>query len=192
MVDGGTAIAVPTGFAAVATAFLETAVLRMIPYSVPAVVIIFLDLIYGIKAARCRGEKVRLSTAIRRSMTKIVSYVCWLILATTIAISFHKDWLEWAVLGLVYGNEFASIVGNYLEVKGIDFRIDGLYRYILRVISGKVGEPMHPGEAEEIIKPKERKRDAKTGRFVKSDRREPAGRRNRNRRDDEQCTGCYL
>lgn len=165
VLEGDVSVAVESGIAATVVAFLQTAVLRMIPYSVPALVIVVLDLLYGIKAAKFRGEKVRFSTAVRRTVSKIVSYICWLILASTLAISFDKDWLEWFVLGLVYANEFASIVGNYLETKGIEFSFVGLYRWVLRVITGKVGEAMDAAETEEVIKPKPR-RDAK-GRFVK-------------------------
>ena len=152
------------GITATIIAFLQTAVLRMIPYSVPALFLIALDCLYGIKAAKYRGEKVRLSTAVRKTVTKVFMYLCWIVLASTLALSFHKDWLEWFVLGLVYANEFASIVGNYLETKGIEFSFVGLYRWALRVITGKVGEAMDTAEAEDIIKPKPR--DAK-GRFVK-------------------------
>ena len=147
--------------------FLQTAVLRMIPYAVPAVFLIVLDLFYGCRAAKYRGEKVRISTAVRRTMTKFFSYVCWVILASTLALAFKHDWLEWAVLALVYANELASIIGNYLETKGIEFSFVGFYRWILRVITGKVGEAMDPGEAGEIIKPKEKPRDKKTGRYIK-------------------------
>jgi len=160
------AMAVESGISATAVMFLQSAVLRMIPYSVPALVIVALDLIYGIKAARHRGERVRFSTACRRTVSKIVSYICWLILASTLALSFHKDWIEWFVLALVYGNEFASIVGNYLETKGIEFSLVNFYRWVLKVITGKAGEAMDSAEAGEIIKPKERPRDAK-GKFTK-------------------------
>lgn len=159
-------VAVESGISATAIVFLQSAVLRMIPYSVPALVIVALDLIYGIKAAKHRGERVRFSTACRRTVSKIVSYICWLILASTLALSFHKDWIEWFVLALVYGNEFASIVGNYLETKGLEFSFAGLYRWALKVISAKVGEPIDKEDAEAIIVEKDKPRDAR-GRFVK-------------------------
>lgn len=162
-------VAVESGISATAIVFLQSAVLRMIPYSVPALVIVALDLIYGIKAAKHRGERVRFSTACRRTVSKIVSYICWLILASTLALSFHKDWIEWFVLALVYGNEFASIVGNYLETKGLEFSFAGLYRWVLKVIAGKVGEPIDKEDAESIIIEKDRPRDAR-GRFVKRSR----------------------
>ena len=162
-------VAVGSGISATAVAFMQSAVLRMIPYAVPALVIIALDLLYGIKAAKHRKERVRFSTACRRTVSKIVSYICWLILASTLALSFGKDWIEWFVLALVYGNEFASIVGNYLETKGIEFSFVNLYRWVLKIIAGKAGEAMDTAEAEEIIKPKRHAvRDPKTGRWTKA------------------------
>lgn len=167
VIESDAALAVESGISATVVAFLQTAVLRMIPYSVPAFVIILLDLLYGVKAAKYRGEKVRFSTAVRRTISKIVGYICWLILASTLAIAFQKDWIEWAVLGIVYVNELASIIGNYLETKGIEFSFVGFYRWILKMIAGKAGETMDGFEAGEIIKPKERPRDKKTGRYIK-------------------------
>ena len=162
-------VAVGSGISATAVAFMQSAVLRMIPYAVPALVIIALDLLYGIKAAKHRKERVRFSTACRRTVSKIVSYICWLILASTLALSFGKDWIEWFVLALVYGNEFASIVGNYLETKGIEFSFVNLYRWVLKLLAGKAGEAMDTAEAEEIIKPKRHAvRDPKTGRWMKA------------------------
>lgn len=167
MVEEESAVLTIGGTSAVFVAFLQEAVLRMIPYTIPAIMLLVLDLFYGCRAARYRDEKVRISTAVRRSVTKLASYVCWLILASTIALAFHKDWLEWSVLGLVYLNELASIIGNYLETKGIEFSFVGFYRWLLKVIAGKAGETMEDFEAGGIIKPKENPRDSKTGRYIK-------------------------
>ena len=151
-------VAVSSGISATAVAFLQSAVLRMIPYSIPALVIIALDLLYGVRAARHRGERVRFSTACRRTVSKIASYICWLILASTLALSFDKDWIEWFVLALVYGNEFASIVGNYLETKGLKFSIAGVYRWFIKWIAGKAGAEMSDDEANDILKNNRRKK----------------------------------
>ena len=149
------ALIVEGGVSAALVTLLQTAVLRMIPYAVPGLFLVLLDLVYGIRAAKQREEKVRVSTAIRRTTTKVVTYVCWLILATTIAIAFEKDWLEWGMLGLVYANEFLSIVGNYLETKGLKFSIAGVYRWFIRWITGKVGTEADP---DEILKNNRRKK----------------------------------
>lgn len=145
------ALIVESGASAALVALLKTAVLRMIPYAVPGLFLVILDLAYGIEAAKKRGETVRSSTAIRRSLTKVFMYICWLILATTIAIAFGKTWLEWGTLALVYGNEFLSIVGNYLESKGMSFSMLAVYRWLLKLFAGKVGQ-MSDDEANEIIK----------------------------------------
>lgn len=134
---------------------LQTAVLRMIPYAIPAVALLILDLLYGVKAAKYRGEKVRASTAIRRTTTKFFGYVCWIILASTLAISFGKDFLEWGTLALVYANEGLSIAGNYLETKGLALSLAGAYRWFIKFIVGKAGGSMSDDEAGQIIKEKE-------------------------------------
>ena len=159
------ALIVEGGVSATLVTLLKTAVLRMIPYAVPGLFLVLLDLLYGIRAAKHRKERVRASTAIRRTVTKIVTYLCWLILATTIAIAFDKDWLEWSMLGLVYANEFLSIIGNYLETKGMTFSMTAVYKWFIKFLAGKAGAEMTDDEAGEIIKPV---RDAK-GRFAKKD-----------------------
>ncbi len=149
----------------VLVAFFQSTILRMIPYSIPAVALLALDLVYGIKAAKYRGERARFSTAIRRTFTKMFSYACWIILATAMALAFEVKWVEWFVLGVVYANEFCSIVGNYLETKGLELSIASIIRLAFRKGAEKVGVEVTKEEAEEIIKPKQ-SRDSK-GRFIK-------------------------
>lgn len=167
MMEEESALVMQGSVATTVVVFLQTAVLRMIPYAIPALFLIALDLFYGCRAARYRGEKVRISTAVRRTMTKFFSYICWIILASTLALAFSHDWLEWAVLGLVYTNELASIIGNYLETKGIEFSFVHFYRWILKVIAGKAGEAMDTAEAEGIIIGKDGKARDKKGRYTK-------------------------
>ena len=157
------ALIVEGSVSSVAVAFFQAAVLRMIPYAVPGIMLIVLDLFFGVRAAQCREEKVRFSTAIRRTMTKLFSYICWIILASTLALSFNQNWLEWLVLGLVYANEFASIVGNYLETKGLQFSFEGFYKWLFLKAGQHTGIEVTQEDADSIINPK---RDAK-GRFVK-------------------------
>lgn len=145
------------GAAAVAIAFLQQTVTRMIPYSLPALALIILDLIYGIKAARVRGDRIRFSTGLKKTTTKIFCYICWIILASTMSQSFGKDWIEWAVLAVVFVNELASVVGNYLETKGITLSFVAFYRWIFKKAGEKAGVEISEEEAKEIIKDKEAK-----------------------------------
>ena len=154
---------------ATAVAFLQSAVLKMIPYSVPSIFLIVLDLIYGIRAAKCRGERVRASTAVSRTVTKAFSYVCWIILASTMSLAFSVKWIEWFVLGLVYANELSSIIGNYLETKGLELSFKDLYRWAFKAGAEKVGVTMEGAEAAGIIKEKQPRNEK--GQFVKKDKK---------------------
>ena len=142
------------GAATVAIAFLQQSATRMIPYALPAIALIILDLVYGVKAARVRGERIRFSTGLKKTVTKTFSYICWIILASTMAISFEHVWLEWAVLGLVFVNELASIIGNYLETKGVKLSLVAFYRWIFKKGAEKAGVEVTDEEAKEILKQK--------------------------------------
>ena len=142
----------------------------MIPWLIASFPLVLLDLDFGIKAARFRKERVTFSKAFRNTFGKIVEYFAWVCFAATATLAFDKAWLEWVVLGIVYLNEIASIVGNYLETKGIEFSFVGFYRWILKTIAGKAGETMDDFEAGGIIKPKDGKgpyRDRRTGKFTR-------------------------
>lgn len=155
------------GVAATALAFLRSMLTNMMPYAIVAVPLIILDLLWGIRAARYREERVTFSRAFRRTMSKTFDYICWIVIASGIALAFEKKWLEFFILGLVIFNELTSIVGNYFETKGIQLSFVAVYRFIFKKAAEKHGIEVTDEEAKEIIKPQ--LRDAK-GRFVKKQR----------------------
>ena len=157
-----------TSIAATAVLFFRNAVIDMIPWLIASIPLITLDLIFGVKAAKFRKERVTFSKAFRGTFGKVVEYFAWCCFAATASLAFNLKWVEWAVLGLVFINELASIIGNYLETKGIVFSIVDAYRWFIKWVSGKAGAEMSDEEAAEIIKPKP-ERDAK-GRFVKKEK----------------------
>jgi hypothetical protein len=132
-------LALQAGVAGAAVAFLQQAVLRMVPYTIIAIPLIALDMLYGIRAAKYRKETIRLSTAIRRTLTKIFSYLCWIILSSAVALAFERTWLEWVILGLVFLNEFSSVVGNYLETKGLELSWKAIGAAVSRIFGQKAG-----------------------------------------------------
>ena len=146
VVEGGATIGV--------VAFFSEAMRQTLPWLILAVPIIVLDLLYGIRAAKYRGEKVRWSTAIRRTVDKAVGYVMWCAAAVMIAQLFEVAWLDKAILGLVYGNELISVLGNYLETKGITLSVGALWNLIFRKAGEKVGVEMSKEEIEEVIQKK--------------------------------------
>ena len=160
-------VVVEGGVSATALAFFSASIMKMIPFLIAAIPLIILDLRYGVRAAGVRGEKVRLSTALRRTLGKCFSYVCWVVLASTMTLAFNMEWIQWLVLGLVFFNELLSIIGNYLETKGVEFSVHNAFGLIFRKGAEKAGVELSKEELDEIIKPKQ-PRDA-SGRFIKNE-----------------------
>lgn len=166
-------LALQAGVAGAAVAFLQEAVLRMVPYAIIAVPLVVLDLIWGIRAARYRKETVRVSTAIRKTTTKVLTYICWVILASALALAFERTWLEWAILGLVYINELSSIVGNYLETKGLELSWKAIGAAVSRIFGQKTGLDTDGINPADFVQKKEKPaqpRNAK-GQFTKTTRK---------------------
>jgi hypothetical protein len=127
LLQGGTSV--------VMTAFLAEVIADMLPFLIVAVIVILVDLIFGIRAAQHRKEEVRYSRAFRRTVSKMFEYVCWVTLSSSLAVAFHFPALEWIILGAVILNEVVSIASNWCEVHGI--RIKGLN--LPKIIGEKVG-----------------------------------------------------
>lgn len=127
LLQGGTSV--------VMTAFLYEVIADMLPFLIVAVIVILVDLIFGIRAAQHRKEEVRYSRAFRRTVSKMFEYVCWVTLSSSLAVAFKFPALEWIILGAVILNEVVSIASNWCEVHGI--RIKGLN--IPKLIGEKVG-----------------------------------------------------
>ena len=53
-----------------------------------AVVLVLVDLRFGIEAAKFRKEKIRKSRAGRRTINKMVDYLCWILLAGALDKAF--------------------------------------------------------------------------------------------------------
>lgn len=165
------------GVVAVTVAVLQKTVLAMIPFALPALVLIALDLHFGIKASRHRYQKykraddrVTFSKALRGTVGKTFEFAAWLILASSMTIAFQREWIQWLTLGLVYVNEVGSIVGNYLCTKDIDFSLLAFLKAVLvfvaRWVGSKIGIVADDVTFDDVLKPSKQKRD-KNGRFTK-------------------------
>lgn len=97
-----------------------------------AIILIFVDLRFGIAAAIKRGEKIRFSRAGRRTINKIVDYLCWILLAGAIGKAFGLPFdlpiLPAIVLLVIYGFEINSCYGNYFEVHGKKIKVN-IFKY---------------------------------------------------------------
>lgn len=93
-----------------------------------AVIIVFVDLRFGIRAARVRGERIRTSRAVRRTINKIVDYACWILLAGVLGEAFGEPFgipiLPLIVLLVVFGCEINSCFSNYFESRGQKMKVN--------------------------------------------------------------------
>lgn len=133
-----------------ALAFLHDTITLMIPFICIAVVLIIVDLIFGIAAAQRRGESVRVSRAIRRTVNKIVEYACWIILSASLAVAFAFDSLNWIILSIVIGNEMISIFSNWMLVHGK--KVSGLQDFFLKLLGKKLDTDLSDIKIEDAEK----------------------------------------
>ncbi len=166
--DNSTVTAVmSSGITVTAVVFFRDATIAMLPFLFVAIPLVGLDLNFGIKAARHRGEKVRFSRAFRRTFGKMMEYVAWVVFSATASLAFGAKWIEWAVMGAVFINELASVIGNYAETKDVEISWAYLWNKVLRLIGAKAGVDTGDIDVGEIVKPKPA-RDEK-GRFIKKE-----------------------
>jgi hypothetical protein len=165
------------GVSAAFVAYLQQTVLAMIPFALPALVLVALDLDFGLRAAKHRYQKYRreqdrvtFSRAVRGTVGKVFDYVCWLVVSSSMSVAFHQDWIQWAILGLVYVNELGSVIGNYLCTKDIEFSLldflKAVFVYIGRWFGNKLGITTDDLTFDDILKPAKQGRNAK-GQFTK-------------------------
>ena len=103
------------------------------------IILIIADLRFGILASKKRGEKIRTSRAIRRSVNKLIDYTCWVLLACalehTFAVPFHIPLMPTLVMLIVYGVEIDSIFSNYFEYRDINIKVS-----IVGFVKKKIGD----------------------------------------------------
>lgn len=106
-----------TGFSATLLLFFENSLEKMIPYFFICLVVIALDLWFGVQAARTRKEEVRVSRAIRRTLGKSFEYFCWAVLASSLAVATGYEIIQTGLMLVVIGIECISIFQNWLTIK---------------------------------------------------------------------------
>lgn len=126
---------------------------QMLWFLILAIILILGDLRFGIAAAKKRDEKIRPSRAVRRSLNKLVDYICWLSIATVVGVNFGSVFglplLSVIIMAVVCIIEMSSIVDNYLEYKGIKKKVN-VIKLIARIFRRpEIEEVLEPIEEEE-------------------------------------------
>ena len=101
---------------------------HLAPWLLLGAVLVFVDLRFGLMAARKRGDNIRPSRAVRRTINKMIDYLCWVTLAEVCSMTFDVTFgvpvVTIAILIIIYGIELNSCVNNYLEYKGVKKRLN--------------------------------------------------------------------
>ncbi len=101
-----------------------------------ALVLIIGDLRFGISAAKKRGERIRPSRAIRRTINKFVDYICWVSIAWVMGAAFGNQLgvplLAVIIMAIICAIELSSIFDNYCQYKGLKKRFN-VFRFLSRL-----------------------------------------------------------
>lgn len=97
-------------------------------FAICGIILVFCDLRFGVLAAQKRGENIRKSRAIRRTINKIVDYICWILLSIaidhTFGLSLHIPLIPVFVMLVIYGIEINSVFQNYFDYRDIDASVN--------------------------------------------------------------------
>jgi hypothetical protein len=145
LVQGGTSI--------VLTAYLQSVYMEMLPWLVAAVPLLIGDLYFGVKLVLYRHERLRLLKAIAMTIDKSFSYVCWVLISTTLSVAFHADAVKYVILAFIYFREVISCFRNYFNSKGYDVDERGLFKLLWRKVVGDAVELAD--EASRVVRKEE-------------------------------------
>ena len=92
----------------------------------------------------------------RRSLNKLVDYICWLSIATVVGVNFGSVFglplLSVIIMAVVCIIELSSIIDNYLEYKGIKQKVN-----LIKLIAHIFRRP----EIEDVLEPTDESEEKK-------------------------------
>lgn len=110
---------IPGGFSVIASGFIMESLEHMIPWLIVSFSVVVCDLAFGIRKSLLMKEEVRFSSAIRRTMSKMVTYFAFVCMVVMINIASGSKWnIDVYSCLLVCFIEFCSIISNILTPKG--------------------------------------------------------------------------
>lgn len=110
-----------------------------------AVILILSDLWFGISASRVQGIAIRKSRAGRRTLNKLVDYICYILLGAVIGKAIGEPYgvdpmvVSITVMILCYCFEVDSIYGHICEIHGIKKQYS-IWKIIFKLFTFKFSE----------------------------------------------------
>lgn len=148
------------------TAFLSnyfnSAYMEMLPWIIAALPLLVGDLHFGWNRARYlhkegKGDKPTVTKAAGMTIDKAFSYICWILISTTLSIAFGSDILKYTIMAIVYIKELISCFRNYYNAKGYDVNEADLFRLLWKMAVRK-GEQVGEDINDTIIKREEERK----------------------------------
>ena len=145
-----------------AAIFLQDAVQTMLPWLFTMLAVILCDLAFGVRKSMKLGIHISPSRALRATMSKMVTYVAWVMAVAMIdcAEGHSLNITTWACL-LVCLIEGMSIIGNMLKPYGYDLSVKSCVVFFLSLIFRQDKEQLEGLVSDEhldIITDRERKK----------------------------------
>lgn len=110
-----------------------------------AVILILSDLWFGISASRVHGIAIRKSRAGRRTLNKLVDYICYILLGAVLGKAIGEPYgmnpivVSITVMVICYCFEVDSIYGHICEIHGIKKRYS-IWRILFKLLTLKFKE----------------------------------------------------
>lgn len=99
----------------------------LLPFFGLMVVVVLVDLRFGVVAARKRCERIKFSQMVRRTISKFADYSCWIFLAvvfdSVITTPLSIPLFRYICLLIVFSCEIESCFTNYFESRGKKIKI---------------------------------------------------------------------
>lgn len=145
-----------------AAIFLQDAVQTMLPWLFTMIAVIICDLAFGVRKSMKLGIHISPSRALRATMSKMVTYVAWVMAVAMIdcAEGHSLNITTWACL-LVCLIEGMSIIGNMLKPYGYDLSVKSCVVFFLSLIFRQDKEQLEglvSDERLDVIIARERKK----------------------------------
>lgn len=123
--------AIQGGFVAIVGSIYEKGVEQAVPWLIAMVCVVVVDLFAGVRCAWLMGERIRWSTGVRRTLSKLITYISFVVCAVMINVASDTscDIAKWACL-FICAVEGFSVAENIIKPHGYSINLQALAKSI--------------------------------------------------------------
>ena len=119
------------GFATIVGSIYERGVEEAVPWLIAMVCVVVVDLFAGVRCAWLMGERIRWSTGVRRTLSKLITYISFVVCAVMINVASNTEFdiAKWACL-FICSVEGFSVAENIIKPHGYSINLQALAKSI--------------------------------------------------------------